>query len=75
MEREHNINLLLIEQDGQKHYCLIKNMSRLLSSQVSKNQKDVVFCLRCMNHFPNNEKLEVHKEYCSRKDYVKIIMP
>ena len=84
-EGEHNINLLLIEpqsdldhrseQDGKKHYCLIKNMSRLLSSQVSKNQKDVVFCLRCINIFPNNEKLEVHKEYCSRKASVKIIMP
>ena len=75
VEREHNINLLLIKQDEKKHYCLIKNMSRLLSSQVSKNQKDVVFCLRCINNFPNSEKLEVHKEYCSRKNCVKIIMP
>ena len=28
-----------------------------------------------MNHFPNNEKLEVHEEYCSRKEAVKIEMP
>ena len=28
-----------------------------------------------MNHFPNNETLEVHKEYCSRTEAVKTIMP
>ena len=28
-----------------------------------------------MNHFPNNEKLEVHKEFCSRKECVKIEIP
>ena len=24
-EKEHSINLLLIEEDGKKHYCLLKN--------------------------------------------------
>ena len=33
--RMYKINLLLIEKDGKKHYCLIKNMNRLLSMQVS----------------------------------------
>ena len=28
--RKHNIILLLIERDGVKHYCLVKNSSRLL---------------------------------------------
>ena len=32
MDREHNIILILIEEDGVKHYCLVKNVSRLLSS-------------------------------------------
>ena len=32
--REHNIILLLIERDGVKHYCLVKNPSRLLSKQI-----------------------------------------
>ena len=74
-ESFHHIDLLLIEEDGKKHYCLIKNMSRLLFSQVSKYEKSKVFCRRCLNHFPNNEKLEVHKEHCSRKECVKIIIP
>ena len=75
VERQHNIDLLLIEEDGKKHYCLIKNLSRLLSKQVTKDKKPKVFCRRCLNHFPNNEKLEVHKEYCARKECVKIEMP
>ena len=37
MDREHKIRLTLIEKDGVKHYCLVKNQSRLLSSQVSKH--------------------------------------
>ena len=39
-DREHNITLMLLEKDGVKHYCLIKNkksLSRLLSSQISKH--------------------------------------
>ena len=74
-ERKNNIDLLLIEQDGKKHYCLINSSSLLLSKQVAKDEKSKVFCQRCLNHFSNNEKLEVHKEYCSRKDCAKIIMP
>ena len=75
VERDDNIDLLLTEKDGKKHYCLIKNLSRLLSKQVAKDKKPKVFCRRCLNHFPNNEKLEVHKEYCARKECVKIEMP
>ena len=37
MNREHKIRLMLIEKDGVLHYCLVKNVSRLLSSQVSKH--------------------------------------
>ena len=37
MDREHKIVLRLIEKDGVKHYCLVKNISRLLSSQASKH--------------------------------------
>ena len=54
---------------------MIKNLSRLLSKQVTKHDGALVFCRRCLNHFPNNGKLEVHKEYCSRKECVKVEMP
>ena len=34
MDRENKIILLLTEEDGVKHYCLVKSLSRLLASQV-----------------------------------------
>ena len=74
-ERKINIDLLLVEKDGNKHYSLINSLSRLLSKQVAKDKKTKVFCRRCLNHFPNNEKLKIHKEYCSRNEAVKIVLP
>ena len=46
-DRDYNIILLLIE----KQYCLVKNLSRLLSSQVSNHNGEHHFCLRCLNPF------------------------
>ena len=61
-EKEHNIDLLLIVEDGKNHYCFIKNLSRLLSKQVTKHKEPNVFCRRYLNHFPNNE-IEVCLEF------------
>ena len=51
MNRDYNIILMLIEEEGVKHYCLVKNLSRLLSSQVSNHNGEHHFCLRCLNLF------------------------
>ena len=51
MDRVHKIRLMLIEKNGVKHYCLVKNISSLLASQVSKDQRKRYFCDRCLNHF------------------------
>ena len=70
-KRTQVVNLLLI----QKHYCVIKNISRLLTSQVSKHNESKVYCLSCLNHFPNKEKLSIHEEYCLNNEAIKIEMP
>ena len=75
MDREHNIRLMLIEKDGVKNYCLVKNISRLLSSQVSKHNGKKYFCDRCLNHFWCEQSLNKHLEYCSNHEAVKIEMP
>ena len=74
-ERKHNIVLLLIKNGDNSHYCLIKNLSALLSSQVNKHSHKLYFCLNCLNGYDNPEKLEHHKEYCSEEESVKINMP
>ena len=73
--RKHNIILLLIERDGVKHYCLVKNPSRLLSKQVSAHREGTHICFRCLNPFWSHNSLEKHWEYCKNHEAVKINMP
>ena len=73
--RKHNIILLLIERDGVKHYCLVKNPSRLLSKQVSAHKGGTHICFRCLNPFWSHKSLEKHWEYCCNHEAVKINMP
>ena len=74
-KREVDIYLMLLEKDEITHYCLIKSISRLLSSQVSKHNGEHHFCLRCMNPFCSQKSLEEHLEYCNAKECIKINMP
>ena len=74
-ENEQTINLLLISDGEKQHYCLIKSLSRLLSSQVSGHKESNSFCLNCLNHFPNGEKLKIHEEYCLKNQAIRIEMP
>ena len=46
-DREHKIRLMLIE----KHYCLVKNSSALLASQVSNHKGKCYFCDSCFKPF------------------------
>ena len=69
------INLLLISDGEKQHYCLIKDMSRLLSSQKSKNEHKKFFCLRCLNPFGKQKLLDKHDEYCKNNEAVRINMP
>ena len=73
--REHDVILLLIEEEGVSHYCLVKNLSRLLSSQVSNHKEKHHFCLRCLNSFWTHKSLNKHLEYCGNHEAVKINMP
>ena len=71
-DRQHEVNLLLLED---KHYVLIKSLSKLLIKQLSKCNGKRHFCLRCMNSFTKKEVLDKHREYCENHDFLKIIMP
>ena len=71
---ERIVNLLLISDGEKQHYCLIKSLSRLVSSQVTKHDHANSFCLNCSNHFPDGEKLKIHEEYCWKNQAIKIEM-
>lgn len=59
------------------HYCLvvIKDMTRLLRSQVTNHEKSFVFCLRCLSHFPDVERLRNHESLCSNNKETRIEIP
>ena len=72
---DKTVNLLLISKGENQHYCWIKNMSRLLTSQISKHRTRRFYCLRCLNSFYTAESLQKHELYCSNHDVVKIELP
>ena len=72
---EHDIILLLIKDGNNSHYCLVKNISALLYSQINKHKEKRYFCLNCFNGFNTPESLNKHKEYCYNNECVKINMP
>ena len=72
---EHDIVLLLIKDEEKSHYCLVKNISALLSSQINNNEHKRYFCLNCINSFNSLDSLVKHKEYCYNNESVKISMP
>ena len=57
------------------HYCVVKNLSRLVSSQLSNHQHKKHFCLSCMNGFSTNEILKTHQEVCLKSKIQTEIYP
>ncbi|XP_055316607.1 uncharacterized protein LOC129576103 [Sitodiplosis mosellana] len=79
VKRNHIHLLLLTETTGanetKAHYCWIKNLSRLISSQVSNHHGRHYFCDRCLNFFHQLNKLEEHRANCNRQNVCGIEMP
>ena len=86
---EHNIDLLLmkelVEEENEKtgkkkkkynfHYCLIKNMSALLASQINNHKGSLHICRNCLCGFNAPDTLNKHKEYCYNYECVRTLMP
>ena len=65
------VRILLIEENGQKHYCLIKNMSKLFSKQYNNHGHTIYPCDYCMQVFVKQELLDEHLQYCKQHECVK----
>ena len=74
-KRKHDIVLLLLKDGEKSHYCFVKNISALLSSQINNHKGSREICLNCFNSFNSPETLEAHKEYCYENESVKTLMP
>ncbi|CAL1268473.1 unnamed protein product [Larinioides sclopetarius] len=67
-------NLLYISQGDNKHYCLIKNMSRLLGD-LTKYNGETFYCYSCLHRFSNETLLKDHVPYCNEHTPQRIVMP
>ncbi len=76
------INLFLHDDN---HYCVVKDLSKLVSSQLSKYDHGKDICLRCLYAFGRLTKkekelkkrslLEIHEELCSDQKLQRSIYP
>ena len=60
------VNLLLVvNQDGQKHYCGVHNLSRLYNHTKTSHNMPYM-CERCIQSFRSKETYNTHYEWCRR---------
>lgn len=48
------------------HYCWIKNMSALLSKQLSAQKNAKYICNQCLIYYDTQGKLDAHREQCKK---------
>ncbi|XP_072757729.1 uncharacterized protein [Anoplolepis gracilipes] len=75
-KRDKHVNLLYV-QDAQNigHFAWIKNLSRLVSMQLSKHKTKKYICDRCMHYFHSVEKLQSHTVDCGKMNDCAIRLP
>ena len=68
------INLLMVCEDGIRHYTAIKSLSRLLSSKNSNTKCKQHFCINCLQGFTQESSRDQHQVYCEDKESVRVEM-
>ena len=58
--------------NGNFHYCIIKDLSRLISNEVNKKNGKMYICRNCLSHYYSEERLEAHKVFCFGNDELSI---
>lgn len=57
------------------HYVCIKDLSMLVSTQLSNHNGKKYICDRCLHYFRDEQKLLEHEETCRKMNDTKIILP
>ena len=69
------INLLMVSEDGMRHYTAIKSLSRLLSSKNSNTKRKQHFCMNCLQGFTKELSRDQHQAYFEDNESVRVEMP
>ena len=57
------------------HFSWIKNLSRLISSQVTRNEHRILICDRCLCHFKLENSFQRHRLTCQNMNKCRVILP
>ena len=69
---EDCMNLLLITENENKHYVLIKDFNKYMYD-ITKHKERKHFCMYCLQHFTSERVLNNHKENCIQLNGVQAI--
>ena len=69
------INLLMVSEDGIRHYTTIRSLSRLLSSKNSNTKHKQHFCMNYLLGFTQELSRDQHQAYCEDNESVRVEMP
>ena len=75
LTKREGVNLLLIPDGENRHYTVVKSLTRLLRSSNSKHKCEQHFCLNCLQDFSLEESRDKHYEYCKDNEAVRVEMP
>ena len=73
-DSETVINLLLISEDNKRHYCLIRNFSRLMNYR-KKHMHKMCYCMNYLHGFCRQDTLDKHREVCSKHKAQRLAFP
>lgn len=59
-KRARHVNMLLFDDGVKSHYCLIKNLSRLVNSQVTSKNRAKHLCDGCLISFSTQDCFNRH---------------
>ncbi|XP_050060033.1 uncharacterized protein LOC126551227 [Aphis gossypii] len=74
-EKRVHIDLLLLKNEDNTHYILIKKLWSLIRNQITKDHKKRYLCRMCLNSFQTELKLSNHKNYCQSNKVARITLP
>ncbi|XP_071579806.1 uncharacterized protein [Temnothorax nylanderi] len=78
-KRDRHVNLLYLRNTlrgvNRGHFAWIKNLSRLVNSQLTAKRSAKHVCDRCLHYFYTREKLAAHSVDCGRMNDCAIVLP
>ena len=74
LTREKQVILLMISNDENWHYLVVKSLPGLFRG-ITSNHKEDFYCLNCFHLYRTKKKLEAHKKICENHGYCHVEMP